>query len=766
MSSNDFARLKRFRRVAMHHNIPLPEIGLDTENEIEYLRERLNASNYFDAEHWMLPSWAYLTLKGLGKDASMNTELPNSSYRNWSLIGGVGARKYGITDSRGLVTVIPECGSIDFWVCDTQDIIYPALLGKDGPQLRLVSSEDQLYEWKTDIKSIEFVRLLYHAEQDNNESIFNEIVLKNIALENESITFFVVLRPMSILGFEPIEYITFDAETNSVFVNDTLALKSDVSPSAVYLVEANDVTIPDLIVSDDLNHDDKFSSKLGLGTAILRFDVTLAPAGTKTLIFGSPLITHPETDHRLRSHHRDASIGNWYDFTDKRGDTVFPDEKLNGVLSQAAASLAIQAQSVLFPESDDVISVNWHDRMRILYALIKSGGIDVASQITNQAAYILSDSKSLLDTNVVSPVLWGLLQLQGYSIQRESIQENIEFLSGLAENLVASLGIDRPKEKKVEGRSDEIGDTPLTHYSVVNGAMLRELNDMLWDLAVLKESLSYFLLTKVGLVAKIDETIPLVENRIHEKLEEFQSSRWPRTNDPAMLEIDNAILDILTTVVQLKIDILDRSFIRNLCKKVSDRRLVRNLWKTQEPKELFSSHLALRIAHFHVWDRHRDAAEPLLLRALEFLSEDFLLPEFVNIRTFGGSGGAGSSVMAAVDLILLLSDMLVLEENGNLIFLAGIPSDWYSSGKPLSIRDLHTRFGKTNIDIGQSANQNQIEVGMEILPDEIEIHVPESVPIRMVKAYGGSIVARAAKDRSPHIKLVPLSNEVTLTYHR
>ena len=193
---------------------------------------------------------------------------------------------------------------------------------------------------------------------------------------------------------------------------------------------------------------------------------------------------------------------------------------------------------------------------------------------------------------------------------------------------------------------------------------------------------------------------------------------------------------------------------------------MRNLWKTQEPKELFSSHLALRIAHFHVWDRNRDAAEPLFLRALEFLSEDFLLPEFVNIRTFGGSGGAGSSVMAAVDLILLLSDMLVLEENNNLIFLAGIPSDWYSSGKLLSIRDLHTRFGKTNIDIGQSANQNQIEVGMEILPEEIEIHVPESVPIRMVKAYGGSIVTRAAKDRSPHIKLVPLSNEVTLTYHR
>jgi hypothetical protein len=55
---------------------------------------------------------------------------------------------------------------------------------------------------------------------------------------------------------------------------------------------------------------------------------------------------------------------------------------------------------------------------------------------------------------------------------------------------------------------------------------------------------------------------------------------------------------------------------------------------------------------------------------------------------------------------------------------------------------------------------------MEILPEEIEIHVPESVPIRMIKAYGASIVDKAAKDRSPHVKLIPLSNDVTLTYHR
>jgi hypothetical protein len=759
----------------MNHDVALPETGMLTNSEIEHLREQLNASVFLEAESWMVPSWVDLAMKGLDVEETLITSLPNDSYRNWSLIGGVGSRRYGVTDSRGLVTSIPECGSLDFWILGTDDILFPALMGKDGPQLRLVSTEDQLYEWKTDVKSVEFTRLLYHGENGGVEFLYNEVVLKNIALEETEVTFYAVLRPMSVLGLEPIEKIIFDATTNQISSNDMLAFQVNTAPSAVYLVEANDTTIPETIQSDEIQYDYEMSSKDGLGTAILRFNITLSPAGTKTIIFGSPLEIPSDKEAlvnlELRTHTKDQSVGSWFDFADKRVEMNFPDEKLNGVLSQAAVSLAIQAQSVLFPDESESSPLNWRERMRVLYALIKSGGIVVAGQITNQAAQIFDDFDVSMDTTTFSPLLWGLLQLQGYSIQRESIQENIEYLAKLAKSLVAALAVDRPRKKKVEDSpegesSDELHDAPLEHYSVLNSTMLTEFNELLWDLKALQEGLSYFALTEVTLVAKIKETIPLIENRAQEKLDEIQRARWPRPRDPAMMEIDRAILDILTSVVLLKIDGFDENFLGDLCKKVTERRIVRDLWKTQEPTELFSSHLALRIAHFHVRNKLRDSAEPLLHRALEFITEDFLLPEFVNPRTFGGSWGAGSSVMAAADIILLLSDMLVLEERNNLVFLAGIPSDWYTGKKPLHIKGLHTRFGKTRIDIGLSANQHQIETGMEILPDEIEIHVPDTVPIRMVKTYGGSIIDKVAKDLSPHLRLIPLSNDITLTYHR
>jgi hypothetical protein len=775
--TDDLTRLHRFRRVAQNHQISLPDQSMPVDAEIEYLRDQLNASVYLEAKPWMCPSWVNLAKKGINMEETLITKLSNNSYRNWSLIGGVGSRRYGVTDSRGLVTALPTCGSVDIWVQGTDGIIFPALMGKDGPQLKLVSPEDQLYEWKTDIQSVYFVRLLYHVEQDGAEYIYNEVIMKNIALEETKTTFYTTLRPMSVLGFEPIEKVEYDKKTNQIFANDVLAIHFDITPSSVYIVEANDTKITEVIQSNNIRHDDHATSKLGLGTAIIRFDVTLPPAGIRTFVFASPLETPPDEDARKRArpnnHNRNLSIGNWYDFTKKNIEAFFPDEQLDSVLSQAAASLAIQSHSILLSEDSQShsSSISWSDRIRILIAQVKSGGIDVATNIASRVVQKLRNSEGSLETTILGPLLWGLLGLQGYSLEKESNPENSDVLRQMAKKLVATLPIDQLGKEQAENLSDataadELDDMPLEHYSVLNTKMLNEFNDLLWNIAALKESIRYFALTEVDLVAKIKDIIPTIEGLAQEKFDEIQNARWPRPQEPQMYEIDRAVLDILTSIVQLRIREYDMNFLKRLCKKVTARRLVRNLWKPQGPAEILSSHLALRIAQFHIWDKQRDAAEPLLRRALEFLSADFLLPDFVNPRTFGGSGGAGSSAVAAADVILLLTDMLVYEDESNLIFLAGIPSEWYTEKRPLIVKGLYTRFGKTSIEIGMSANQHQIETGMETLPDEIEIHVPNSVPLRMAKIYGGSIIDRAVKDSSPHLKLVPLSDVVVLTYHR
>ncbi len=123
-------------------------------------------------------------------------------------------------------------------------------------------------------------------------------------------------------------------------------------------------------------------------------------------------------------------------------------------------------------------------------------------------------------------------------------------------------------------------------------------------------------------------------------------------------------------------------------------------------------------------------------------------------------------MIAAADFILLIRDMLLYEEGSNLIILAGVPEAWFTTKKPLIVDSLPTLSGNSHIELGSSANQHQIEIGLVELPEELEVHIPSSVPMSMVKAHGSSIVERASKAASPFLKLVPLSEDTVLTYHK
>jgi hypothetical protein len=196
------------------------------------------------------------------------------------------------------------------------------------------------------------------------------------------------------------------------------------------------------------------------------------------------------------------------------------------------------------------------------------------------------------------------------------------------------------------------------------------------------------------------------------------------------------------------------------------RRIVGDLWKFLQPDELYSSHLALRLAHYYTMTKQRDLVEPLLLRVLDFFTDDYHLPDFVDTRTYGGSAGVGSSVVAAADFILLLRDIVLHESGPNLILLAGIPAEWFTAKRSLVIDSLPTRTGTSHIEVGTSSNQHQIEISRVQLPEEYDVHIPASVPMPMVKAYGASIVERTSKATSPFLKLVPLSEVTVLTFHK
>jgi hypothetical protein len=312
-----------------------------------------------------------------------------------------------------------------------------------------------------------------------------------------------------------------------------------------------------------------------------------------------------------------------------------------------------------------------------------------------------------------------------------------------------------------------VDEQPLQHYLVVKEGVLSEFDFHLWNISALKAALHFFTQKNdTQIASNLTDLVPKYQHFIIEKSKEIQHARWLRPSDESMQQVEMEILDVLGSVTLLRISELEDTFLKHISDKIANRRIVGNLWKFSQPNERYSSHLALRLAQYYVMTKHRDLVEPLVDRVLDFFSDDYHLPDFVDVRTYGGSDGMGSSAFAAADFILLLLDMILIEEDTGLNVLPGVPLEWFTSKRQLIISSLPTRLGDTHVEIGSSSNQHQIEIGLVSLPDEIEVHVPSSVPISMMKAYGATIVDRVSKTTSPHLKLIPLFEEVVLTFYK
>lgn len=770
MILDEQAQLDRFRKSVKNHGLTLSEDPLLPYQEVEHLRGLLNAKVFIEAEPWMCPSWVILSIKELDIEGQHITEYHNSMYRNWSNLGGVGTKRFGIVDSRGLVTPQFDFGSIDFWLLQDEKLVFPALIGKDGPQLQLISTEDQLYEWKTQISSVEFNRLVYHTVKDNSEYINNEIVLRNHGLEEITFTFYGCVRPLSPLGVEPIEIVEYDTSNQKLFVNGNLTLMFDKKPTAIIMSEANEANLPDSVIAATNQQDVQFKSKIGLATTIFRFDVTLTPAGSETIFFSSPLFESKKGDDptsiQMSSADRDRSVGRWFDFSNERVSVMFPDTKIDDAFNQATANLSIQAFPFIFPENSYFASFSWKERVRILLALIRTGCNTVSENIVNKLLATEKIPDGSLKTSKYSPLLLGILQyyehVSNARFSSEYMQIFRKHTSGVIESLKHEVGITETSEDK-----EMNGEPTLQHYLVVDEGVLSGFEDSLWNLAALKTAYRFFVdLHDKGLAKEIYEFIVKYQDFVFAKAKEIEHARWLRPSDPAMSRIERAILDVLASVALLHISELDLGFLKLLHDKIVKRHIVNGLWKSFQPRELYSSHLALRIAHYYTITKQRDPVQPLFERVVDFFGDDYHLPEFVNTRTYGGSAGVGSSVIAAADFVLLVRDMILFEEGPNLVVLAGIPTEWFTAKKSLIISSLPTISGTSHIEVGASSNQHQIEINRTELPEEYEVHIPTSVPIPMMKCYGASIVERTSKVASQYLKVVPLSDETVLTFHK
>ncbi|MHA2069066.1 MAG: hypothetical protein ACXABY_32285, partial [Candidatus Thorarchaeota archaeon] len=99
-SKIDDDSLERLRRVAINNRLSIDDHELSPEVEAERLRDGLSGRFYSSAKTWMLPFWARLQKQ---KSPLDENGVSNDHFRNWTLVGSPGAKKYAVTDESGIV---------------------------------------------------------------------------------------------------------------------------------------------------------------------------------------------------------------------------------------------------------------------------------------------------------------------------------------------------------------------------------------------------------------------------------------------------------------------------------------------------------------------------------------------------------------------------------------------------------------------------------------------------------------------------------------
>ncbi len=807
MANNDGSKLERFRRVAANHRLPASSSdGSSPCEEIETLRSGLNGRVYSRAERWMLPRWVLQAIGPRQGSPSDDRPLANNHHRNWTIVGGVGGLACAISDSSGLLTANADCGSVEFWLQGPDGIVHPALVADTGPRLVLLSTEDQIYEWKTQLGPVEFSRLVYHVKQDRSEAVYNEIQIRNLSLVGVTFTFYCVLRPMSVRGVEPIEAIEYDSPRRAVYANGLLAVLLDHDPYSILMTTADNPNLIKTMSEPSKRFDKEFSTSRGLATSVLRFDVRLKPAGTDTFFFVSPLSRVAKTDQcprfHMGTHARDAAVESWFEFAGTTLSVSFPERDWDPMLAQSKAILAMEARAVLQVEGDDCADLSWAERVRVLSALIRYGSFDLVKETSLRLAEQIIQGRAAELSDVV-PVAWSLLQASRYSrdgafltqtrpmidkVVVDTMKSADKYLQpSVVVTMTAAVQTAEPRTEPIETQT--VSQSPLPNTDVVASdaarmespvpevprpqappprlASFSDFTGAAWALAFLQSALAaYHLLGEDSRVQAVTETArkyaAFIKDCSREQLAEFDARAKEAPSEQVILDA----VSLLGTVALLQTSEIDPSFLDRVASTFVSRYLTKGVLRLPGRPEEVSSHLALRVAHYQVTRRNRAAVETAIHAAQKLLSEYHGLPDWADLKTGLGTRGSGLSVVAASDLLLLLRDMIVIEDGEDLIVVPAIPDDWYTSGNELTLANAPVGGGRVRVELGTSTNQHQIEVWTEALPRELEVYLPTTRALSMVKVYGGSIVNRFGSAEQPHLRIVPLWESVVLTFHR
>ena len=725
---------------------------------------------------WVYPYWVHRQLDREGPSyvaRSQNPLLINTTHRNWTALGSPHGVHEAIIDPRGLVTPLPREWSVDVWLQEGREMMFPSraaradqLLDTKAPRLTTTLAWNGL--------SLE-LEAFVGTTKGGIDILFHRTKVLNTTAVHKTVTAYIAIRPFNPEGVAPIERLEVRS-TRFLSIDGILGVVFAKNPDLMYCQNGSVGDLAHTLASPDgMKHESpRVECAQGLAQAAAGFRLDIAPRGSRSIHYSIALGTDETLRHaRVKQtwvvsyeQRREVQREVWEKELRKGGTFRFAGEDDSRLFSSSMLALLQFHDNDFISPGPFLYHHFWfRDAAPMLRALDLLGHthrtrkvLDAfPSSLTPDGFFRAPDGE--WDSN--GAALWILHQ--HYLVSRSTL-----WLKQWYPNIVkAANWIVR---KRTQGRSN---GTP------ANGMMPRSISaehlgtvdqyfwDSMWSLAGLRATAA--LAAELGkendarrfrnevsqFTIDLQKAFALAEQRLGAPLIPASPSR----------PFDEGAIGSIASLYPL--ELFDRDYpnpvatLRVFTERfLDDRGFYHPLIHSG-----YNAYLTLQVAHSYLLLGEVETAWSIARSIFQQASQTGAFPEAIHPKTSGGAMGDGHHGWAAAEVVLFLRDCLLREKDGRLQLLSGTTPSMITQEQPIVVDQAPTTFGPVSFSLDlESPTQWVFKFSKSYFPQHapacIEVHLPFRA-LRVTPVKPSHILHQQDTERGT---IITLSSEVTTLF--
>lgn len=674
-----------------------------------FIRGLLNFSVLQMNRDWIYPYWVHQQLDPRNSAfvaRSQNPLLLNITHRSWTAIGSPSGFHEAVVDPRGLVTPLPREWSVDTWLVENGEVLFPSQSLTVEQQLdtnapRLTTS----FEWRgLRLQSEAFVG----SVRGGKDVVFCGTRVLNLSSDRRDVRVCVAIRPFGVEGVAPIKTLEFGSR-RVVFVDGIVGVVFAQEPNIVLFGSASlGDAAKSLMEKERRGPETKVSCEKGLANAAAIFNITVDAEGEQFVCYSMAL----GTKARLKT----STIKRTWRVSFKKRRALHEaawEKELEGSLKIDVGDDALQklfegSRTALLQLHDgDFISPGpylyhhfwFRDAAPMLKALDVLGFPRRVRQVIDGFPTRLSPDGFFRapagewDSN--GAVLW--IVYEHYLFTRSLL-----WLKQLYPVLAkAGRWIIRMRNRTKNASSTHRGLMPKSLSAEHLGTVDQYYWDSFWSLAGLRA------LCRIAREVQREQDAKAFEKEAigfeRDLLDSFrrleQRLGAPLIPSTPFRSFDESAIGSVSAVYPLNLFDAAVPHPQATLKAIAERFIDGRGFFHPIIHSGYNAYLTLHVAHALLDKGQIDDAWRIACSVFRQATSSYAFPEAIHPKTGGGAMGDGHHGWAAAEVILFLRDCLLKERDEAIQLFEGASHQLLKRGRNLQMSDASTAYGKLSVSL-------------------------------------------------------------------